>query len=114
MLAIRPIINDPFVFSQDSVRYDAVRSGIEDLRTAAYVVGIQKIVLLATLVLTFSSTSYAERKQFSQEVNQPFGGSQSPDDARIAALTKAKLEGLEKAGTYIESLTVVENFKLKI
>jgi tetratricopeptide (TPR) repeat protein len=74
---------------------------------------IQKITLIAILFLQFSTASYAELKHFSQEVNQPFSGNQSPDDARIAAVTKAKFEALEKAGTYIESLTVVENFKLK-
>jgi hypothetical protein len=42
-------------------------------------------------------------------VRQPFGGSQSPDDARVAATAKAKREALEIAGTYIESLTVVKD-----
>lgn len=51
--------------------------------------------------------------QFFQEVNQPFGGSQSPDDARAAALAKGKAEALEKAGTYLESYTVVEDFVLQ-
>jgi tetratricopeptide (TPR) repeat protein len=37
---------------------------------------------------------------------QPFGGSQSPDNARVAATAKAKRDALEQAGTYIESLTV--------
>jgi tetratricopeptide (TPR) repeat protein len=41
-------------------------------------------------------------------VRQPFGGSQSPDDARIAAIAKAKREVLEMAGTYVESTTVVK------
>jgi tetratricopeptide (TPR) repeat protein len=39
---------------------------------------------------------------------QPFGGSQSPDNARVAATAKAKRDALEQAGTYIESLTVVK------
>ncbi|RJP80890.1 MAG: tetratricopeptide repeat protein [Desulfobacteraceae bacterium] len=76
-------------------------------------VWIQKTVLLTALFFLLATASHAERKQFSQEVDQPFSGSQSPDDARIAAIAKAKLEALEKAGTYIESLTVVENFRLK-
>jgi len=42
-------------------------------------------------------------------VRQPFGGSQSPDDARVAATAKAKREALEKAGMYIESLTIVRD-----
>jgi len=46
-------------------------------------------------------------------VKQTFGGGQSPDDARISAMAKAKREALEKAGTYIESLTVVQNSKVE-
>jgi len=45
-------------------------------------------------------------------VNQPFSGSQSPDDARVAAIHKAKREVLEKAGVYLESLTIIEEGKL--
>ncbi len=48
-------------------------------------------------------------KVFTHEINQPFSGSQSPSDAYTAALTKAKFEVLEQAGTYLESLTIVEN-----
>lgn len=74
---------------------------------------IQKTALFAAFFFLFATASHAELKHFSQEVDQPFCGSQSPDDARIAAVAKAKLEALEKAGTYIESLTVVEDYKLK-
>jgi tetratricopeptide (TPR) repeat protein len=49
----------------------------------------------------------AEIKTFTYTVRQPFGGSQSPDDARIGAIAKAKREVLEQAGTYLESLTVI-------
>ncbi len=42
-------------------------------------------------------------------MRQPFGGSQSPDDARIAGIARAKREALEQFGTYIESTTVVKN-----
>ncbi|MBU1054926.1 MAG: hypothetical protein KKC46_14025 [Proteobacteria bacterium] len=45
-------------------------------------------------------------------VDQPFAGNQSPDDAKVAAIAKGKTEVLEKAGTFLESLTVVENFAL--
>lgn len=51
-------------------------------------------------------------KTFTHVINQPFAGSQSPDDAKVAAVVKGKTEVLEKAGTYLESLTVVENFTL--
>ncbi len=53
-----------------------------------------------------------DKKAFTHVVNQPFAGSQSPDDAKIAAVAKGKTEVLEKAGTYLESLTVVEDFTL--
>jgi tetratricopeptide (TPR) repeat protein len=46
-------------------------------------------------------------------VKQTFGGGQSPDDARIAAMAKAKREALEQAGTYIESLTIVKNSQVE-
>jgi tetratricopeptide (TPR) repeat protein len=45
-------------------------------------------------------------------VKQPFSGSQSPDDARVAATHKAKREVLEKAGTYLQTLTIVEKGRL--
>jgi len=48
-----------------------------------------------------------------QTVKQTFGGSQSADDARISAVAKAKREALEKAGVYIEALTVVKEAKVE-
>jgi len=54
----------------------------------------------------------AGTKTFTHVINQPFAGSQSPDNAKVAAVAKGKTEVLEKAGTYLESLTVVENFTL--
>jgi len=59
------------------------------------------------LVLTFlCSPSMGEILTIKHTVRQTFGGGQSPDDARISAMAKAKREALEQAGTYIESLTV--------
>ena len=58
-------------------------------------------------------TTSAEITTFTHTVRQPFSGSQSPDDARIAATEKAKREVLEKAGTYLESLRIVERGRLK-
>ncbi|MEI6155332.1 MAG: tetratricopeptide repeat protein [Deltaproteobacteria bacterium] len=52
-------------------------------------------------------------KTVTHTVKQPFGGSQSPDDARIAAVAKAKREALEMAGTYVEGLAVVKNFRVE-
>lgn len=67
-----------------------------------------EILILITLLL-FSKTAFPAEKIFDHQVDQPFSGSQSPDDAYMAAITKAKYEVLEQAGTYLESLTVVEN-----
>ncbi len=75
-----------------------------------------KTLSVAFLFLCFiflPFTISAEVKTFTHEVKQPFSGSQSPDDARVAATHKAKREVLEKAGTYLESLRVVERGRLK-
>jgi tetratricopeptide (TPR) repeat protein len=68
--------------------------------------------ILATfliLLLLIPISTFGEIQTVTHIVKQPFGGSQSPDDARISAVAKAKREALEMAGTYIESLTVVKN-----
>ena len=62
-----------------------------------------------TILLLLPVSASGEIQTITHTVKQPFGGSQSPDDARIAAVAKAKREALEMAGTYIESLTVVKN-----
>jgi len=73
------------------------------------------ILLTLTLVITLMPhSSFAEVKTYTHTVRQPFGGSQAPDDARVAAIAKAKREVLEKAGTYLETLTIVrENIVAK-
>ena len=68
-----------------------------------------KSLIMSLLFLLISTLSYAEIKTFTCTVKQPFGGSQSPDDALIASIAKAKREVLELAGTYLQSLTVVKN-----
>ena len=68
--------------------------------------------ILATFLILFlllPTSAIGEIQTVTHTVKQPFGGSQSPDDARISAVAKAKREALEMAGTYIESLTVVKN-----
>lgn len=61
------------------------------------------------IVLTLPNLAFAEIKTITHTVQQPFGGSQSPDDARTAGIARAKREALERFGTYIESATVVKN-----
>jgi hypothetical protein len=75
---------------------------------------MHKIIVSIFFVLTFlCSAAIAEIITVKHTVKQTFGGSQSPDDARISAMAKAKREALEIAGTYIESLTVVKNTKVE-
>ena len=62
-----------------------------------------------TVLLLLPVSAFGEIQTVTHTVKQSFGGSQSPDDARISAVAKAKREALEMAGTYIESLTVVKN-----
>jgi len=67
------------------------------------------IVLTICLQLCFVFNAEAKMETITRTVWQPFGGSQSPDNARVAATAKAKRDALEQAGTYIESLTVVKD-----
>lgn len=66
------------------------------------------LVIFFILLLLLPVSAIGEIQTITHTVNQAFGGSQSPDDARIAAVAKAKREALEMAGVYIESLTVVK------
>ena len=70
---------------------------------------LRKAFLLLLVIILTPFISHAEIKTYTHTVKQSFGGSQSPDDARVAAIHKAKREALEKAGTYLESLTIVKN-----
>jgi tetratricopeptide (TPR) repeat protein len=70
------------------------------------------LATLLTVLLLFPVSAIGEIQTVTHTVKQPFGGSQSPDDARISAVAKAKREALEMAGTYIESLTVVKNYQV--
>ncbi|MBI5968822.1 MAG: hypothetical protein HY882_13340, partial [Deltaproteobacteria bacterium] len=68
------------------------------------------LFFLLSLLPTFAD---GEVQTITHSVRQTFGGSQSPDDARIAAVARAKREPLEMAGTYVESLTVVKNAQVE-
>ena len=65
------------------------------------------IQIIASLITAIPA--FAEIKTVTHTLKQPFGGSQSPDDARTAGIARAKREALEQFGTYIESTTVVKN-----
>jgi tetratricopeptide (TPR) repeat protein len=69
--------------------------------------------LLAALCLAaLTSTALAAEKTFRKEVRQIVGSSQSQDDARQAAIAKARRDALEEAGTWVQSVSEVKNMKL--
>ena len=69
--------------------------------------------IFLTVLLLLPVEAFGEIQIITHTVKQPFGGSQSPDDARIAAVAKAKREALELAGTYVESTTVVKDAQVE-
>jgi tetratricopeptide (TPR) repeat protein len=66
-----------------------------------------------TVLLLLPVSAFGEIQTITHTIKQTFGGSQSPDDARISAMAKGKREALEMAGAYIESLTVVKNSQVE-
>ena len=70
-----------------------------------------KLLVIIQIIGTFilSIPVYAAIQTITHTIKQPFGGSQSPDDARTAGISRAKREALEQFGTYIESTTIVKS-----
>ena len=77
----------------------------------AYILLCCTILITITLSLTPFPVQ-GEIQAITRTVKEPFGGSRSADDARIAAVAKAKREALEMAGVYVEGLTVVKNSRV--
>jgi tetratricopeptide (TPR) repeat protein len=71
------------------------------------------VLVFLLFISLLPSPSFGEILTVTQTVKQTFGGGQSADDARIYGIAKAKREALEKAGTYIESLTIVKNSQVE-
>ena len=71
------------------------------------------LATVLTILMLLPVSAMGEILTIKHTVKQTFGGGQSPDDARISAMAKAKREALEKAGTYIEKLTVVRTSKME-
>jgi tetratricopeptide (TPR) repeat protein len=67
------------------------------------------VAVAVVMMLALPGLVHAEIKTITHTVQQPFGGSQSPDDARTAGIARAKREALEQFGTYIESTTIVKD-----
>jgi tetratricopeptide (TPR) repeat protein len=70
------------------------------------------LAIFLTVLLLLPVSALGEIQTVTHTVKQPFGGSQSPDDARLSAIAKAKREALELVGTYVEALTVVKEAKV--
>ncbi|MBI4082629.1 MAG: tetratricopeptide repeat protein [Candidatus Lambdaproteobacteria bacterium] len=68
------------------------------------------LVLVALLALPVLAA--AQVQTFRREVRQIMGSAQSLDDARAAAIAKAKRDALEEAGTWFESLSEVKSYAL--
>jgi len=74
-----------------------------------------KHISILTLVLfcIFIVPAYAEVKVFEKEVEEAVSRGQSQEQVEAFALQKAKRLAVEEAGTYISSLTVVQNYQLQ-
>ncbi|MCA1981211.1 MAG: hypothetical protein LDL10_06700, partial [Calditerrivibrio sp.] len=73
-----------------------------------------RYLFLFLLFFSFLNSSvHAEKKIYTHSVKKILGSNQSMDDAKVAAIADAKREIIEKAGTYIESLTIVQDGSLK-
>lgn len=68
-----------------------------------------KNILLFIILAIVVIPSYAEIKTYTQWSKKIIGSNQSIDDVKLAAVADAKREIIEKAGTYIESLTIVKD-----
>ncbi|MCX5818166.1 MAG: tetratricopeptide repeat protein [Proteobacteria bacterium] len=69
-------------------------------------------ILIAIMLSLIPFPVRGEMKTVTHTVKQPFGGSQSPDNARIAAVARARKEALEMAGVYVESFTIVKDSRI--
>ncbi len=72
-----------------------------------------KICVVFLTCLLFSTVCLADVITFSKTVDQLFGWNQAPDDVRILASSRAKVEVLKQAGTYLEGLPVVKNNRIE-
>jgi tetratricopeptide (TPR) repeat protein len=70
------------------------------------------LFLFALYAFCVPLPAFAAVETITHTVRQTFGGSQSADDARTAAIAKAKREALERSGTYLETMSVVQDGRL--
>jgi hypothetical protein len=69
------------------------------------------VFILVVLIAVYPA--FAEIKVFEKEVEEVVGRDQSQEQVEAFALQKAKRLAVEEAGTFISSLTVVQNFVLE-
>ncbi len=70
------------------------------------------VFFLVFLIFSPLSIAWAEIKVFEKEVEEIVGRDQSQEQVEAFALQKAKRLAVEEAGTYISSLSIVQNFQL--
>jgi formylglycine-generating enzyme required for sulfatase activity len=70
-------------------------------------------ILAIFLCFCFIVPAFAEIKVFEREVEEAVSSNQTKEQVEAFALQKAKRLAVEEAGTYISSLTVVQNYQLK-
>ena len=69
-------------------------------------------IIIAALFLFYPSYGFTEIKEIVSEGAYNMGDGETPSVAESMAFLNAKRIALEQAGTYVESLTKVENFQL--
>jgi len=72
----------------------------------------KNITIFFIILLLLPASAMGEILTVKHSVKHSLVGDQATDDAMISTIAKAKWEALEKASTYIESLTVVQNSKV--
>ena len=70
-------------------------------------------LFLALALTLLAGPVSAQVQTFRKEVKQVMGTAQSQDDARAAALAKARHDAVNEAGLWLESQSEVQNFKLE-
>ncbi|MDH4189389.1 MAG: tetratricopeptide repeat protein [Betaproteobacteria bacterium] len=73
---------------------------------------MRKVPVILISLAFAAPCALAAEKTFRKEARQIVGSAQTQDDARAAALAKARRDALEEAGSWLESTTEVKNMKL--
>jgi len=74
-----------------------------------FIMGLTSVIFI---LITFCGTTFAEKTVVTAEGKYVMGDLDSKQNAKALALMEAKRISLEKAGTYIESISEVRDFKL--